>query len=335
VYAHPVITRTAAFLALIASAGAVSACGASRDEPSASTRPYVDAAGRTVQLPDAPKRIVVLSEPALDAALALGVRPVATTLGRGQGTVSAYLQARAKGIQSVGILAQPNLERIARLRPELILTDGTATLDDATLDKLRRLAPTVVVSRTGEDWRRAFSATARILGRSAQAQRLLARYDRRVAAIRARLGANSGATISIVRWGGIGLPAVLMKELAASRVLTDLGLRRPPAQDRRGPGHTVPVSLERIEALDADWMFFGSLGAGGPAGGVADTPADLASARQALRYARDTPGFTGLKAVRSGHVVPVDGSVWTSAGGYLAEQVVLDDVERALIPAAR
>jgi iron complex transport system substrate-binding protein len=329
------MTRTVAFLTLIAAAATVTACGANGDRTAAATRPYVDAAGRTVQLPAAPKRIVVLSEPTLDAALALGVRPLATTLGRGQGTVSAYLQPRAKSIQSVGILAQPNLERIARLRPELILTDGTATLDDATVDKLRRFAPTVVVSRTGESWRTAFSATARILGRTAQAQRLLARYDRRVRAVRARLGANAGATISIVRWGGIGLPAVLMKELAASRVLADLGLRRPRSQNRQGPGHSVPVSLERIEALDADWIFFGSLGAGGPSGGVADTPADLASARRALRYARDTPGFTDLKAVRDGHVVPVDGSVWTSAGGYLAAQLVLDDVERALTPAAR
>lgn len=145
-----------------------------------------------------------------------------------------------------------------------------------------------------------------------------------------RLGRNAQAEISIVRWGGIGLPAVLMKELAASRVLSDLGLRRPPFQDQYGPGHSVPVSLESLADIDGDWIFFGALGAGGPSGGVSETPADLASAEAAIETAKETPGFTRLRAYRLGHIVPVDGSAWTSAGGYLAEQVVLDDVEQAL-----
>jgi iron complex transport system substrate-binding protein len=316
---------------VVASAG----CGAGGDAAvSGATRSYEDVTGHVLTLPARPRRVVALSEPTLDAAIALGVTPVASTLGRGQGTIAHYLQARAGRVQSVGILGQPNLERVARLRPDVILTDGTATLDGATLDKLRRFAPTVVVSRTGEDWRRAFQQTAAILGRTGHADRLLARYDARVAAIKAKLGSNARAQVSIVRWGGIGLPAVLMTELASSRVLADLGLRRPPSQDRKGPGHSVPVSLEQIDRLDGDWMFFGSLGAGGPSGGVSDTPADLASAEKALTLARDTPGFTSLKAYKSHHVVPVDGSVWTSAGGYLAEQTVLDDVQRALAPSS-
>jgi iron complex transport system substrate-binding protein len=92
----------------------------------------------------------------------------------------------------------------------------------------------------------------------------------------------------------------------------------------------VPVSYENLAKLDADWMFFGSLGAGGAAGGVSETPADVASAEKAIRYATETPGFTKLRAYRLHHVIPVDGSAWTSAGGYLAEEVVLDDVERTL-----
>lgn len=295
------------------------------------TRAYVDASGRTVAIPVAPRRVVALSEPTLDAALALGLEPVGTTLGRGQGTVASYLRSRTRGIETVGILAQPNIERVARLRPDLILSDGTGGLDDATRDKLQRFAPTVVVSRNGEHWRTAFEAAADVLGRRDRGADLLAVYDRRVATIRDRLGDNADAEVSIVRWGGIGLPAILKEELSAGSVLKDIGLRRPPSQRGRGPGHTVPISLERIEQLDGDWIFFGSLGAGGgAAGGSSDTPADLASARRALEYAAETPGFTRLRAYRRGRIVPVDGSVWTSAGGYLAEQVVLDDIERTL-----
>lgn len=322
----------AALLAVVACL-VLAACGSSDSagrDGGGGTRSYTDARGQRLELPARPQRVVALSEPTLDAALALGVRPIGATAGRGQGTISAYLQRRAGALRSVGILGQPNIERIAALRPDVILIDGTATPDDSIVDKLQAFAPTVFVSKNGGDWKAAFSATADVLGRGDQGAKLLKDYDARVAGIRSRLAANAGAEISIVRWGGIGLPAVLKSELAAPRVLADLGLARPAFQRGRGPGHTVPVSLERIDALDGDWIFFGALGSGGAGGGVSDTPADVAGAEQAIGYARDTPGFTDLRAVKADHVVPVDGSAWTSAGGYLAEQVVLDDVERAL-----
>ena len=298
-------------------------------------RPYTDVTGHVSLLPERPERIVALSEPTLDGLLALGVTPVATTAGRGQGGLPAYLTERAADIPTVGVLGQPSIERVAALEPDLILADGTSIQDEAVVDKLRRIAPTVYVSATAEDWRSAFSSLAAVVGREDEGAAALEAFDERVADIRGRLGENAGAQISIVRWGGIGLPAVLMKELAASRTLTALGLRRPPFQDREGPGHTVPVSLESIDDLDGDWMFFGALGNGGAGGGVSDTPADLAAARQAIEWAKETPGFTRLRAYRAGRVVPVDGSAWTSAGGYLAEQVVLDDIERTLATAGR
>ncbi|WP_026910349.1 iron-siderophore ABC transporter substrate-binding protein [Patulibacter minatonensis] len=321
------------FLLLLALAAVLglAACGSSdAGGVEGGTRSYTDARGTKLELPARPQRIVALSEPTLDAAVALGAKPIATTAGRGQGTIAAYLQQRAGNITSVGILGQPNIERIAALRPDVILIDGTATPDDSIVDKLSKFAPTVFVSKNGADWKQAFVQTADVLGRQDEGKKLTQAYDDRIASIRAKLGKNAGAEISIVRWGGIGLPAVLKSELAAPRVLNDLGLTRPSFQRGRGPGHTVPVSLERIDALDGDWIFFGALGSGGAGGGVSETPADVASAKKAIGYAKDTPGFTDLKAYKAGHVVPVDGSAWTSAGGYLAEQLVLDDIERTL-----
>ncbi|MGD9695305.1 MAG: iron-siderophore ABC transporter substrate-binding protein [Thermoleophilia bacterium] len=323
------VTRRWLAAAAVVIAALVTACAGAGDG-AVGGRPYTDVQGHVTSVPERPTRIVALSEPTLDGLLALGVTPVAATAGRGQGGMPSYLSDRAEGIASVGILGQPSIERVAALAPDLIVADGTSVQDEAILDKLRLIAPTVYVSRTGQDWRTAFSSLADVVGRADEGRRLLDEFDARVRDIRSRLGANAGARISIVRWGGFGLPSVILKELAAGRTLTALGLRRPPSQDREGPGHSVPISLENIDQLDGDWIFFGSLGNGGAAGGVSDTPADLAAARQAIRWAEDTPGFLRLAAVRAGHVVPVDGSAWTSAGGYLAEQVVLDDVERTL-----
>jgi iron complex transport system substrate-binding protein len=312
---------------LLAACGSTGADGA--DSGPGGSRTITDAKGTRVKIPNNPRRVVTLSEPTLDGALALGLRPIATTSGRGQGGVSSYLARQARGVVSVGVLGQPNIEHVAALKPDLILVDGTAVQDGAVIDKLRHLAPTVYVSKTGQDWRTAFRAQAVALNREQEGAHVLNEFDGRVREVRAALGANAGAQVSVVRWGGIGLPSVLMNELAVGRVLKDLGLTRPPSQDRTGPGHSVPISLENLRQIDGDWIFLGALGTGA-VGGVSDAPADLQAARQAIENARDTPGFTRLKAVREDHVVPVDGSAWTSAGGPIAERVVVDDVARAL-----
>ncbi len=329
--------RPVTFVALTLLTVWLAACGGSAgttsggaDATTGGSRTITDAKGTQVTLPAKPVRVLPLSEPTLDATIALGLKPIATTAGRGQNAIPAYLQPRAKGIESVGGLGTPNLEQVAQLAPDVILLDGTAFQDAAVIDKLRKIAPTVFVSKTGQDWRTAFEGTADALGRASEGADVLAAYDQHVNETKLAIAPRVDETVSVVRWAGIGLPAVLMKELCSGRVLTDLGLPRPEFQDEMGPGHTVPVSLEELEKIDGDWIFFGALGGGGVDAGGVDTPADVESARDAIETARETPGFSRLKAVQANHVVPVDGSAWTSAGGPIAANVIVDDVARNL-----
>lgn len=324
--------RGAAILALFFVTFVLGACGGSSGSETAEsgTRTITDAQGTKVTVPAKPERVLPLSEPTLDASIALGITPIATTAGRGQNAIPAYLQSRAKGMASVGGLGQPNLEKVAQLAPDVILLDGTAFQDPAVIDKLRKIAPTVYVSKTGENWRTAFEGSADALGRTEEGASVLAAYDKKVASAKSAIADHAKDEVSVVRWAGIGLPAVFQEELVAGRVLSDLGLPRPASQRGTGPGHSVPVSLEELEQIDGDWIFFGALGGGGVDAGGVDTPADVASAKVAIETAKDTPGFTRLKAFKEGHVVPVDGSAWTSAGGPLAANVIVDDVQRTL-----
>ncbi|GAA0811235.1 ABC transporter substrate-binding protein [Spirilliplanes yamanashiensis] len=305
------------------------------DAPAATDggRTVTDGRGQQVSVPAAPARVVTLSEPTLDGALALGVTVVGTTSGRGQGAVSAYLADRAAGIPIVASVAGPNLEQILTLQPDLIVTDGTVTADDSVLGKLAAIAPTVYVSPTGADWKAAFTTLGEVLGKQAEAQQVLAGYQSRVDETKAELGDRADDTVSIVRWG-LGQPSLLLRELPPSKVLADLGLRRPPAQDRDGPGHSSPVSRENLDQLDADWMFFGTLGgATNPAGGNTGDAAAVGRAASQTMLDDDavaTPGFTALTAYRNRQVVPVDGSAWTSSGGPLAATVILGDVAEAM-----
>ncbi|QDP98090.1 hypothetical protein FOE78_21260 [Microlunatus elymi] len=101
--------------------------------------------------------------------------------------------------------------------------------------------------------------------------------------------------------------------------LKGLGLTRPANQQKSMSGHSDPVSLERLDAIDADWMFFGALG-------------DKAASQQAYRQAQKVKTFQQLSVQQAHQVVPVDGSAWTSAGGPLATRLVLQDTAAALAP---
>ncbi|MFC5475414.1 ABC transporter substrate-binding protein [Paraherbaspirillum soli] len=278
-------------------------------------RSIVDAAGRTVVVPAQPQRLLALSELDLDALLALKIKPVGATAGRGQSGMPRYLGSAAAGLASVGNFGSPVLDLVIGLQPDLILVGGLP--DPELLAQLGKIAPTVVSYKPGDDWQAALRRIAAVVGRPAQADAFLSEYRSRAEALRGRLGSQADATVSVVRWNPQG-PSYMLKDAFASLVLADLKLRRPAAQMQPGAAHSPPLSLEALSKIDGDWLFVGTLSAGG-------------QASDALAAARQSPAFRQLGAVRNGHMVAVDGSLWTSPGGPLAALAILADVERAMV----
>ncbi|KPI10680.1 ABC-type transporter, periplasmic subunit [Actinobacteria bacterium OK074] len=296
--------------------GAGSTKEASASSSALGTRQITDAQGRKVKVPAAPEKVVALSEPTLDAALALGVEPVGATAGRGQSGVSTYLADRAKSAKVVATVAEADLEKLAALRPDLILLDET-TGAKSEIAKLQAIAPTVVTAKLNEDWKKAFTETADALNKKAAADRVLGDFDAEVAATKKELGDNAGAVVSVVRWQD-GAPSVVGKGVGhVGSTLSALGLDRPADQQGASAGHSEPVSLEKLSTIDGDWLFFGTLG-------------DKADGEKAYAEAEKAANFGKLKAEKEGHVVVVQGSAWNSAGGPLAARIVLDDVKKAL-----
>lgn len=332
---HNAPRHTRALIALLALAGlclGLSGCSASSSSarPEGATRTVVDAEGTEVEVPVKPERVVALSEPTLDGALALGVTPIGTISGRGQQGVPHYLEDLAGDIPLLGGVAQPNFDVIANADPDLILVDGTSINNNPeAMEILRRIAPTYYAGYAGGDWRATFTKVADALNLAEEAERVVADYDAAVADASAQLGDYADDTFSVVRWQG-GSASLILTELPAGIALTDLGLRRPPGQDRRGRGHSEPVSLENLASIDADHMFFGTLGGSSQGNPDAGGASDVTGAEKALAQAEAVPGFTALDAYRSGNIIAVDGSLWTSTGGPILMQRLVDDVLRSL-----
>ncbi|OPF77317.1 ABC transporter substrate-binding protein [Streptomyces antioxidans] len=300
----------------------LSACGDGGDDDakakaaSDTTRQITDAQGREVKVPSAPKKVVALSEPTLDASLALGVEPVGATAGRGQRDMSTYLKDKAGTAQVVATVAEADMEKLAALRPDLILLDET-TGAKRTVDKLQEIAPTVVTAKLNEDWKKAFTDTADALNKKSAAQKWLKDFDARITDTKKKLGDNAGKSVSVIRWQD-GAPSVVGKgDGVVASTLKALGMTRPADQRGASAGHSEPVSLEKLDTIDGDWLFFGTLG-------------DKADGEKAYAGARKATNFGRLKAERDQHVVVIEGSAWNSAGGPLSADVVLNGLRAAL-----
>lgn len=280
----------------------------------AETREIKDAFDNPVSVPAEPKRVITLSEIDLDTALTLGITPVGTINGRGQAAPPRYMDAKLlAGIEVVGDIESPNLETLLELQPDLILT---GPVKPEQLAILNEIAPTVITFNWARPWQESMQRTAHVLNRDAEAQAFLERYRARAAEARERLAAHQGATFSIVRWNPKG-PSYMFKDSFASTVVEDLGLRRPDYQQDSGHTHSMALSLESLELLDANWLVIGTLATDG-------------EAVEALRQAEQTAAFRELSAIRAKRFGAVDGSLWTSIGGPMAALQVVEDVEALL-----
>ena len=340
-------TRIRTIVGVALAALVAGACSPSQSTPASSsgpmstaateTRMVTDASGQEVALPLEPTRVVTLSEPTTDNALALGITPVGAVSGRGQSGVAAYLADRAGDVPILGSVGTPNLEAVGAAHPDLILVDGTSVKSDDTdtLNALKQIAPVFYTAHSGDDWRETFTRTADALGVTDEASTKLADFDAHVAAVSSRL--NDGGYLdqpySVVRWQGDSA-GLILKELPAGQALSALGMKRPANQDRNGEGHSEPVSLENIDQIDADWIFFGTLGKSSVNNPSAGGATGVEASEAALAEARASVGFDSLAAVRAGHVIPVDGSLWTSTGGYLLMEGIVANIEDQFVRAS-
>ncbi|GAA2512802.1 iron-siderophore ABC transporter substrate-binding protein [Pilimelia columellifera] len=304
----------------VAGVVALAGCGGGGDTtaPAATgeTRTVTDATGAQVKVPVKPTNVVALAETDLDAAIALGVTPIGASKSRQGNSIAGYLKDKAPGATIVGEIIKPNVEAIAALspKPDVILYGHFVKPDPKQIADLNAIAPTVVTSTVEDDWKTSLKGVAEALNRNDKANEVLATYDAKVGEVKTAIAKNAKADVSLVRWNPQG-PSYLQKQHFASTIVADLGLGRPAGQLTEGTGPSDPVSLEKLDVLDADWLFLGTLNNDGAA---------------ALAQAEKNPVWSKLKVVQAKKVVTVDGVPWTSRGGPIAATVVLDDISKAL-----
>lgn len=310
--------RTTRWAAVAVSGLVLAGCG-SADEPAASagspalqeqTRAVEHAMG-TAEVAGTPGRVVVLDTGELDATLALGVTPVGAVRTSVSDELPAFVQEAGvdpAAIENVGTIEEPDLEAIAALEPDLILTN--VVRHEALHDQLEQIAPTVMAENVAVTWKENLELAGEALDRADQARQLLEDYTVRADQVGALYGDAAATEVSVARFVDGSSVRLYGEGSFIGTVLADAGFGRPPVQ--QVDDFFVEVSREQVDQAAGDLLFYGAYGEEG---------------QGALGEVTGGGLWQSLAPVQEGRAFEVDDDRWFLGLGPLGAGLVLDDLE--------
>ncbi|GAB5446171.1 ABC transporter substrate-binding protein [Gymnodinialimonas sp.] len=261
------------------------------------------------EVPDAPQRIVILTNEGTEALLSLGITPVGAANSWLGDPWYDHITPLMEGVEPVGRESGINLELVAALEPDLII--GNMQRHEEVYTQLDAIAPTVLSERLRGDWRVNYELYAEAVGMADEGATVLAEYDAEVAELSAALGDHLTEEVSIIRFLASQI-RIYQLDSFSGVILSDLGFARPENQDVED--FALRVGRESIPDMDGDRIFHFTYDNGNGEGNTAAAAA-LAD-----------PLWQGLSAVEAGRVHPVSDAVWNTAGGILAARLMLGDI---------
>ncbi|MEC9471988.1 MAG: iron-siderophore ABC transporter substrate-binding protein [Pseudomonadota bacterium] len=271
-------------------------------------RDVTDSMG-TVTVPDAPKRIVVLTNEGTEALLALGVTPVGAANSWNGDPWWDHISDAMDGAEPVGKESAVNLELIAALEPDLILANKQR--HEEIYPQLTAIAPTVMSKELRGDWKINFRLYAEALGKEQEADAAIADYDASVADLREKLGDHLNEEVSVIRFVP-GQIRIYQLDSFSGVLLKDIGFHRPANQNVEE--FAIRTGKESIPDMDGDRIFYFTYDTGDGKGTSLEEEV-LAD-----------PLWQSLSAVKAGKVHQVSDAIWNTAGGILAAKLMLQDI---------
>jgi iron complex transport system substrate-binding protein len=283
------------------------------------TRTAHNAAGvapDTVEVPEDPQRIVVLSGDQLDALCALGLqsRIVGAALPDGSSAQPSYLGTVVHQLPGMGTRGSPDVAAIKAAKPDLIL--GSHALTPKLYSALAAIAPTVFTGRPGAAWEDNLRAVGEATARADATGGLIDNFTTKAhddgaahdaAHYQASIVELTENTVRI--YGSDNFPA---------SVLTAVGVDRP------APQRFTDKPYIELGSTDADL-------ANNPDFSAADADVvyvsfDSPAAKDRAPTLFDSDPWRRLSATRDNRVFAVNNEIWQTGEGPIAARGVIDDL---------
>ncbi|TDL92763.1 iron-siderophore ABC transporter substrate-binding protein [Vibrio vulnificus] len=299
-------------------AGTKSTKSSEKDEQSYTVKHVM---GETT-IPENPKRVVVLTNEGTEALLAMGVKPVGAVKSWLGDPWYDHIKDDMDGVEIVGTELEVNLEKIAALKPDLII--GNKVRQEAVYDKLSAIAPTVFSETLTGNWKENFSLYAKAINNEDKGNEVLQQFDQHIADVKEKLGDKVNQEVSVVRFLA-GTSYIYYTDSFSGVIFDQLGFKRAEQQkdlfnaDNKLGNFSLQVGKEAIPKMDGDILFYFTYAPNGDKEAT-DTAKEWTS--EAL--------WNNLNAVKKGNAYEVSDAVWNTAGGVIAANKMLDELEEIM-----
>lgn len=293
-----------------------SACGGG--EGGASENGGERAAGRVIEhemgeteISGTPERVVALEFSYVDALASLGVTPVGIADDGDASRIIPQITSEIGDWTSVGARAEPNLEKIATLDPDLIIADSAR--HEGVYDQLSEIAPTIVLNSFEggyDETLDSFEVVGKALNQEQEMEKRLAEHEEKMEKIASKVPEDEDrkvlAAVADAEYFSVHTPATYVPD-----VLTEIGL--PYAMEEEEREAYLKIGLEQLTEIDPDVMFVMASG---------DTTVVDGWEKQEV--------WRNLSTVESGQVYEVDRNLWARSRGVISAEAIAEDALKLL-----
>jgi iron complex transport system substrate-binding protein len=285
------------------------------EKPKEETSYTVEHSMGSTTIKGTPERVVILTNEGTEALLAMGVTPVGAVQSFTGDPWYDHIANQLKDTQVVGVESEVNVEAIAALKPDLII--GNKMRQEKIYDQLNAIAPTVFAETLRGDWKVNFELYAKALNKETEGKEVLDKYEARIADLKEQLGDKLAMQVSMVRFMA-GEVRIYHKDTFSGVILGDLGFARPESQNVDDFAERN-VTKERIPAMEGDILFYFTYETGDGKGSELEK-----------EWIADQL-FKNLEVAKKEEVHKVSDTTWNTAGGVLAANLMLDDIEKIFL----
>ncbi|MBP2257002.1 ABC transporter substrate-binding protein [Virgibacillus alimentarius] len=286
----------------------------SKDKEGAADAYTVEHAMGTTEIPSNPEKVVILTNEGTEALLELGIKPVGAVQSWTGDPWYDHIADQMEGVEVVGTESQVNVEAIAKLKPDLII--GNKMRQEDIYSQLEAIAPTVFAETLRGDWKENFKLYAEAVNKEDKGQEVLEAFDNRINELKEKFADKLNMEISLVRFMA-GDVRIYHKDTFAGVILEQIGFARPKEQDKDDFAEKN-LSEERIPAMDGDILFYFTYETGD------------GEAKTLEEEFLNNPLFKNLDVAKEENVHKVDDAIWNTAGGVIAANKMLDDLEKIM-----
>ncbi|WP_206443407.1 iron-siderophore ABC transporter substrate-binding protein [Candidatus Protofrankia californiensis] len=249
----------------------------------------IDTEKGPVSIDRKPTRVVALTRDYVDTLLVLGIQPVgANRSSRTEGGVYPWqkglLDAGKATLLNTDVNTDFSLEKVAALRPDLILADWAA---EEQYDKLRQIAPTLKLPGD-TTWQDRVRTVARATGTDARTEKIVTDAEAEISRVKQKLPGLAGKTFTMALVIGPGQLIVVSDQSDfAVKFFGQLGMNLS-AGAKAITDPDGQLSLEKLDAIDADYLLISAIN------------------QQDLDDLKKNPIYQRLGAIRDGRVSELD-----------------------------